>query len=124
MAVFATLLPAVDNEFIEQSRDTMGQYMVDSTREALKVGSDGWIDDDLEFLHAGGWGFGLSEVKVPVLLLQGDEDKMVPYAHGQWLAEHLPQDKVRKHFLPGQGHISILANVDAIIDELLTEAKL
>ncbi|OKL57930.1 hypothetical protein UA08_06783 [Talaromyces atroroseus] len=124
MAALDSLLPPVDNECMKQNRDTIGQNMVDVMCEAFRLGCDGWIDDDLENIGADSWGFELSEVKVPVLILQGDLDKMVPYAHGKWLADHLPQDKVRRHLMQGHGHISILANVDDIIDELLTEAKL
>lgn len=49
---------------------------------------------------------------------------MVPYAHGLWLAKHLPQDSVRKHLLEGQGHVSIFVDyVDTMIDELVEAGK-
>lgn len=70
------------------------------------------------------WGFELSEVKVPVIIYQGSEDLMVPFAHGKWLAEHLPQDMVKKHLLEGEGHISIfLDHMENMIDELVAFAK-
>jgi pimeloyl-ACP methyl ester carboxylesterase len=66
----------------------------------------------------------MSEIKVPVILYQGTEDKMVPYAHGEWLAKHMPQEKLKSHLLPGQGHISIfVGQCDSIIDEFLELAK-
>lgn len=117
----SSILPTVDKDALTNSTE-MGQHMVDSMNEGLKNNCDGWVDDDLAFTRP--WGFDLGEIKVPVLLYQGDEDKMVPFAHGQWLAEHLPQDKLRKHLLQGQGHISIfVGRSDAIIDELLEVAK-
>jgi pimeloyl-ACP methyl ester carboxylesterase len=117
----SSILPAVDKEALLQNTE-MGQHMVDLMNEGLKISADGWVDDDIAFINP--WGFELSEIKVPVLLYQGDEDKMVPYAHGQWLAEHLPQEKLTKHLIPGQGHISIfLGQSDGIIDELLEAAK-
>jgi pimeloyl-ACP methyl ester carboxylesterase len=59
-----------------------------------------------------------------VILYQGTKDKMVPYAHGEWLAKHLPQEKLRKHLIQGQGHVSIfLGREDSIIDELLAILK-
>lgn len=122
LSAFSTLLPPVDNKALVANRDTMGQNMVDTIQEGLKNGVDGWIDDDMSFINP--WGFELSEVKVPVLLFQGDEDKMVPYAHGQWLVEHLPKDKLKAHLVQGQGHISIFENVEDVFDELLAEAKL
>ncbi|KUL86790.1 hypothetical protein ZTR_04866 [Talaromyces verruculosus] len=122
MEAMSTLLPPPDNATLLQNRDTIGQNIVDTFREGLRLSPDGWIDDDLGFLKP--WGFELSEVRVPVLLLQGTEDKMVPFAHGKWLAEHLPQDKVKAHLLEGHGHISLFDGIDGIIDELVAAANL
>jgi pimeloyl-ACP methyl ester carboxylesterase len=113
----SSLLPDVDKEALLQNED-LGQSTVDSFQESLKVGVEGWMDDSFAFVKP--WGFDLDEVKAPILLYQGDQDKMVPYAHGQWLAEHLPQDKVKKHLMEGQGHISIfLGQIEKMLDELL-----
>lgn len=122
MAVLSTLLPPCDNATLLQNRDTMGQAMVDSFHEAVRLSPDGWIDDDMELLKP--WGFELSEVRVPVLVFQGTEDKMVPFSHGKWLSEHLPQDKVKAHLLEGHGHFSIFDGIDGIIDELKAVAKI
>jgi pimeloyl-ACP methyl ester carboxylesterase len=117
----STTLPDVDKEAMLQSTE-MGQHIVDSLHEGLRISADGWVDDDLCFVKP--WGFDFNEIKVPVLLYQGSEDKMVPFAHGQWLAEHLPQAKLEKHLLQGQGHISIFfEECDGIIDRLLQLAK-
>ena len=117
----SSLLPDVDKEAMTKNTE-VGQYLVDSIHEGLKAGSDGWVDDDLSMIEP--WGFELSEIKVPVILYQGTEDKMVPYAHGEWLAKHLPQDKLRKHLIQGQGHVSIfLGREDSIIDEFLDILK-
>ena len=117
----STILPEVDKQAMIQSTE-MGQHIVDSFREGLRISADGWVDDDLCFIKP--WGFDFSEIKVPVLLYQGSEDKMVPFAHGQWLAEHLPHEKLEKHLLQGQGHISIFfEECDGIIDRLLQLAE-
>ena len=118
----ASNLPDVDKDAMLKDHE-MGQLIVDSFHEGLRNNSDGWVDDDLAFIVP--WGFDLNEVKVPVILYQGTEDKMVPYAQGVWLAEHLPQEKLRNHLLPGEGHVSIfLGKVDNMTDELLEIAKL
>jgi pimeloyl-ACP methyl ester carboxylesterase len=113
----STLLPEVDREAL-LGNEGMGQFLVDTMVEGLKNNSDGWVDDSMAFTEP--WGFDLGEIKVPVLLYQGSEDKMVPFGHGEWLAEHLPQEKLVKHLQPGQGHISIfLGQADSMVDELL-----
>ncbi|KAI9698574.1 MAG: hypothetical protein M1820_007464 [Bogoriella megaspora] len=113
----SSILPDVDKQALLED-STMGQYCADLFQEGLKSNADGWVDDDLEFVQP--WGFDLSEVKVPVLLYQGSEDKMVPYAHGEWLSKHLPQEKLISHLQQGQGHISIVVtHTEDMLDELL-----
>jgi pimeloyl-ACP methyl ester carboxylesterase len=117
IGAISSLLPDVDKQALLDN-DEIGQHLVDTIREGLKTTADGWIDDDLSLTQQ--WGFELSEIKVPVIIYQGTEDQMVPYAHGEWLAKHLPQENIRVHLQPGHGHISIfLGQLDNIIDELL-----
>ncbi|OAA41728.1 hypothetical protein NOR_05236 [Metarhizium rileyi] len=113
----STLLPDVDNKAIHES-NTLGQFLVDNVQEGLKMSSDGWVDDDLAFIQP--WGFELSEFKTPVLLYQGSDDGMVPFAHGEWLAENIPYHLCRPRLLQGQGHVSILSTyLDDMVDGLL-----
>jgi pimeloyl-ACP methyl ester carboxylesterase len=74
-----------------------------SFHEAVRLGVDGWLDDDLAFVAP--WGFSLTEITTPVAVWQGSADLMVPYAHGQWLAAHVPNADV--HLVEGQGHLSV-----------------
>ena len=93
-----------------------------SFHEALKHGTDGWVDDDLAFISP--WGFDLEEVKCPVFLYQGELDLMVPFGHGKWIAEQLPEKYLTKHLQEGHGHISIfMGQVEKMVDELLAVGK-
>jgi pimeloyl-ACP methyl ester carboxylesterase len=87
-----------------------------SFREGLRVSVDGWLDDDFAFTRD--WGFDLAEVDVPVSLWQGTDDRMVPFAHGGFLAERLPN--VRSHLLDGEGHLSIVLGK---FEEMIAEAR-
>ena len=67
-------------------------------------GYEGWKEDDLELIS--GWGFKPSEASTPLLLWQGREDKMVPFAHGVWLSKHIPGVEAR--LSPEDGHLTLL----------------
>nr|WP_221379144.1 alpha/beta hydrolase [Actinoplanes polyasparticus] len=65
------------------------------------------------------WGFELGEIRVPTFLWQGSEDLMVPYAHGRWLAAHMPG--VTAQLEQGEGHLSVFLGAAArMVDELVT----
>lgn len=111
-----SLLPESDRRWIA------GEYGLDLAqefREAVEVGSEGWVDDDLAFVRP--WGFDLGSIVVPVALWQGSEDLMVPFPHGRWLASRMPQAQAR--FVDGEGHLSVvLGRSDEIVDALLAAA--
>ena len=91
-------------------------YVAESFRSALSAGIWGWFDDDLAFTRP--WGYELDGITVPVLVWQGRQDRMVPFAHGRWLAAHLP--RVTARLLPDEGHLSIAVDkFGEVVDELL-----
>ena len=93
-----------------------GEDMAWSFHEALRIGVDGWLDDDLAFVKP--WGFDLSEVSIPTMIWQGRADLMVPFAHGQWLCSQLPHASVNLE--RGEGHLSVgLGALDRMLDELV-----
>jgi pimeloyl-ACP methyl ester carboxylesterase len=100
-------------------------YVAAALRASMNTGIAGWRDDDLAFVRD--WGFPLGGAQdhsaAPVSIWQGDQDKMVPFAHGQWLAAHIPG--ARAHLLPGEGHLSLtVSSLDRILDDLLDLAGL
>ncbi|MCW2606951.1 MAG: alpha/beta hydrolase fold protein [Frankiales bacterium] len=85
---------------------------------ALRDGVDGWLDDDLAFTQP--WGFAPEDVAVPAHLWQGEQDLMVPPAHGRWLADRLP--RCTPHLLPDDGHLTLLLRRPAQVLQDLREA--
>jgi len=84
----------------------MAEFLTYYFHEGLVPGSQGWWDDACAHLRP--WGFRLSDISVPVLLLHGRQDKFVPVGHGQWLAAHIPGAEAR--LLDGDGHLTLLAH--------------
>lgn len=78
-------------------------YLAEATRRAIGDRLDGWIDDDFVFVNP--WGFELDEIRVPVQLLHGAQDRFVPIAHGEWLAARIPG--VEAHLSAEDGHLTI-----------------
>jgi len=95
-------------------------HLAAGSRAALSSGIAGWRDDDLAFVA--GWGFSLTgEGKLPAAIWQGDQDRMVPFAHGQWLAANIPG--ARAHLLPGEGHLTMTVSLlGHVLDDLLALA--
>ena len=79
------------------------EYLVAATHRGIGASIEGWIEDDFAFVAP--WGFELAEVGVAVQLCQGAQDRMVPVAHGRWLAERLPG--VEPFLSDEDGHLTI-----------------
>ena len=78
-------------------------------------GPDGLIDDDVAFAQP--WGFDVATIRVPVILAQGADDRVIPRQHGEWLAAHLPGAEL--WLREGDGHVSVMDAIPAALDRLL-----
>jgi pimeloyl-ACP methyl ester carboxylesterase len=86
-----------------------------SLQASVSTGVFGWLDDDLAFVRS--WGFSLDEIRVPISIWQGREDRFVPITHGEWLAENVPG--ARSHLVENEGHLSLSRHLyGEVIDEL------
>jgi pimeloyl-ACP methyl ester carboxylesterase len=77
-----------DSDRAELERPERMQVIRESWAEHSTRGVGGWVDDDLAHLHP--WGFDVAEITIPVLVRYGATDVLVPPAHGEWLAAHVP----------------------------------
>jgi pimeloyl-ACP methyl ester carboxylesterase len=81
---------------------------------AESIGPEGLVDDDLSALMP--WGFDPADISVPVLVIQGGEDRVIPRGHGDWLIRTIPTAEY--WFRPRDGHVSILNAVPVAMDWL------
>lgn len=114
--VAASLGDLVDDVDRASLTRDFADWLAASMREALRLSYWGWFDDDMAF--ALDWGFDLSGIRVPVHVWQGGHDRMVPRAHGTWLAACIPHATL--HLDPAHGHLTLVTiGMDEILDTLL-----
>jgi pimeloyl-ACP methyl ester carboxylesterase len=73
-------------------------------KAATADGFGGMIDDDLAAMSP--WGFDVSHISKPMLIMHGTADRMIPGSHAEWLAARCPHAELR--LSAGEGHISVL----------------
>lgn len=73
--------------------DEVSAFLLRGSQHGLASGLDGWVDDDRAFVTP--WGFDLTAIRVPVLLMHGEHDRFIPVAHGRWLAARIPRVDAR-----------------------------
>ena len=93
----------------------LGVPLARSMRRGLSHGMWGWYDDAVA--HACDWGFRVADIRIPVVVRQGEDDRMVNPDQGRWLAATIPGAVGR--FLPDRGHGSILDPYSAFVGELV-----
>lgn len=111
-----SLLPPADLAVLDGE---VGTWLHASVADGLRPGVAGWHDDDLAFVAD--WGFALDGIDVPVLVAAGGEDLMVPLAHGEWLARHVPG--ATTIIDEAAGHLSLLAQVGRVHSWLLEHGQ-
>ena len=99
--VLETLLGPADREVLT---GRIAAFLLENMRAGVEGSLDGWFDDGVAFTRP--WGFDLASIRVPVLHLQGEQDKFVPFGHGVWLSQHIPG--VESRLSPEDGHLTLL----------------
>ncbi|MGH2910421.1 MAG: alpha/beta fold hydrolase, partial [Solirubrobacteraceae bacterium] len=103
MEGWQSLLSPVDVAVLTRE---FGASVLAQIHEGLRPSDEGWWDDSVA--HLGDWGFGLTQIRTPVLVVHGRHDRFVPFSHGEWLAEAIPS--AEPLLLDDEGHISLLTN--------------
>jgi pimeloyl-ACP methyl ester carboxylesterase len=83
------------------------------------AGPEGLIDDDLAFVTP--WGFDVAQIDVPVLLVHGGQDRVVPPSHADCLMRTCPTSEF--WLRPRDGHVSVLNASFVAMDWLRAQDK-
>ena len=114
-----TMFPAVDAAALAGPEGpALAEFFAAMTRAAFASGTAGLVDDMLALTRP--WGFDLASIDVPVVVWHGELDENVPQSHGRAIAAAVPSSTTR--FRPEHGHLSILLELPAIVDDLATLA--
>jgi pimeloyl-ACP methyl ester carboxylesterase len=111
--LYARLSPAGDRRML--LRPEFRAMFLDDLLNGSKMGLRAPVDDLI--LFGMDWGFPLSEVRVPIHAWQGESDHLVPFEHGRFLVERLPD--ARLHTMPGESHLGGLGEAETILRTLV-----
>lgn len=117
VSAFGELLTPVDAAALTGD---LAELVAAQSRRAGAQGVVGARDDGLAL--SAPWGFDVRDITVPVAIWQGRQDAMVPFGHGVWLADHIPD--ARRHLYDDEGHVSLAAQMDRILADLVALAAL
>jgi len=109
-------------EMSEADKAQMAKHMTrvaDQFFNGLAPGVDGWVDDMLAFMKP--WGFDVESIRVPTAVKFGRTDNLVPPAHGDWLAAHIPNAIVDAH--DAAGHAGDDADVERVFAWIAGESE-
>jgi pimeloyl-ACP methyl ester carboxylesterase len=95
-----------------------GAWLHRAAQAALAPGIDGWTEDDIALFHAP-WGFDPAAISIPVKVWHGLQDRLMPFAHGRWLAETIPG--AQAELRDDDGHLTVVAERIGEVHEWLAQ---
>jgi pimeloyl-ACP methyl ester carboxylesterase len=106
-------LPAPDVALLadERAETELGAALT----EAFRQGVAAYAQD--AYLEGRGWQFNPGSISVPIEVIHGELDTLVPIAHSRHTAELIPGSTLR--VLPGHGHLTILSELPALASSLV-----
>lgn len=107
-----SLLSPVDAEVLTGE---LALWLADSAHDGLSQGDQGWWDDGMS--HVTDWGFKLEDIRVPVKIWHGRQDRFVPVQHGEWLAANIPGAEAE--ISDDDGHLSLFNRIGQFYEWLL-----
>jgi pimeloyl-ACP methyl ester carboxylesterase len=111
--LYAAVQPAGDKNLL--SRPEFKAMFLDDLLNGSRFQTLAPLND--LFLFTREWGFAAADVKVPVRWWHGDEDHIVPFAHGQHMVDRLPDATLKT--IDGESHLGGLGIAEEVITTLM-----
>lgn len=108
----ASMSAEVDAKILREDA-SIRDAMLDDLRQASATTGRAAARDFWLFARA--WDVDISQIRVPVDVWQGTEDRNVPFAHGRVIADRCPTAEL--HVVEGGGHL-LINQLDQIIDTM------
>jgi pimeloyl-ACP methyl ester carboxylesterase len=105
--------PEPDNAFFADAK--VGPALGAAVAEALRQGIAAYGQD--VFIQGRPWPFDPSAIGVPVHVVHGELDTLVPVSHSRHTADLIPTSTL--HLLPGHGHMTIVSELPGIVSDML-----
>jgi pimeloyl-ACP methyl ester carboxylesterase len=105
------LLPPVDRDALDRP---FLEWLTETFHRAGAQRLVGVLDDGQAAVRP--WGFDVGSIRVPVAVYQGRQDAMVPFAHGEWLAAHIPDAEA--HLTEDDGHLTLVTRMPELLADL------
>ncbi len=105
-------LAAADNALLADQ--SVADGFAATINEAFRQGTSGYAQDIT--VQARPWQFDPGSIRVPIRILHGESDTLVPVDHAHHNADLIPHATLE--LLPNEGHISMLAQLPAIASDL------
>jgi pimeloyl-ACP methyl ester carboxylesterase len=90
----------------------------DGMLESFRQGTGGNVHE--LSMHTKPWDFRLENIRMPVLLWHGDDDKIVPVSVGRYVAEKIPECGAT--FFPDEGHLLVMEHTGEILEAIRAAA--
>jgi pimeloyl-ACP methyl ester carboxylesterase len=113
LELYARVSPEGDRRLL--GRPEFKAMFLDDLFNGSRHQFEGPIADVIAFTKD--WGFGPSDVNVPVVWWHGDADHIIPFDHGVHMVARLPQATLR--VMPGESHLGGLGIAEEILTALL-----
>jgi pimeloyl-ACP methyl ester carboxylesterase len=97
----------------------VGPALLASMQEAFRQGTGGFAQDLT--IENQPWTFDPTSITVPVRVLHGEDDSLLPLGHSRHTAEVIAGAVL--DLLPEHGHVSILRELPRVVDELVASLR-